>query len=40
VAFANAEGGVIAVGLHDGVVEGLTPKQNNHARQTGVTPLH
>lgn len=33
VAMANAEGGVIIVGLHDGEVDGVTPKKVNDLRQ-------
>lgn len=36
VAFANAEGGVVVVGLHDGSVEGLSAKQVNDVRQAAI----
>ena len=36
VAFANAEGGTIVVGLHDGAVEGVSPAQVNAIRQTSL----
>lgn len=34
VAFANAEGGTVVIGLHDGHVEGVTTQQVNELRQT------
>lgn len=46
VAFANAEGGIVVVGLHGGVVEGITasPTQVNALRQAAidhtVPPVH
>ncbi|MCI1748761.1 MAG: putative DNA binding domain-containing protein [Acidipropionibacterium sp.] len=36
VAFANAEGGVIALGLSDGRVDGVSPEQANSFRQVVV----
>lgn len=36
VAMANAEGGVIVVGLHDGAVDGVTPNKVNDLRQASM----
>lgn len=36
VALANAEGGVIAVGLHDGAITGVTPDAENALRQAAA----
>lgn len=36
IAFANAEGGTIVVGLSKGIVDGITPKQDNALRQAAA----
>ncbi|MCL2788203.1 MAG: putative DNA binding domain-containing protein [Micrococcales bacterium] len=36
VAFANAEGGYLVVGIHDGVAEGVTPAKANEIRQVAM----
>jgi ATP-dependent DNA helicase RecG len=36
VAFANAEGGYLAIGIHDGVVEGVGPARANDIRQAAM----
>lgn len=36
IALANAEGGVIVVGLHDGSFEGVGPQLENDARQASI----
>ena len=36
VAFANAEGGVIVVGIHNKTLEGMTPEQINECRQASI----
>lgn len=40
VAFANAEGGRVAVGLRSGIVEGVSPTQANALRQASVDFTH
>ena len=36
VAFANAEGGYLVIGIHDGVVDGVTPTRANEIRQAAL----
>ena len=36
VAFGNAEGGHLVVGIHDGVIEGVTPARANEVRQAAI----
>ena len=36
VAFANADGGVLVIGLHDGSVDGVSPKRLNELRQVAL----
>jgi len=36
VAFANAEGGYLVIGVHDGVIEGVSPARANEIRQAAL----
>ncbi|QGH70066.1 helix-turn-helix domain-containing protein [Pseudactinotalea sp. HY158] len=36
VAFANAEGGHVVIGIHDGQIDGVTPQQLNSLRQAPI----
>ena len=36
MAFANAEGGYIAIGIHDGVIDGVAPTAANNIRQAAM----
>ncbi|MFY9262306.1 MAG: helix-turn-helix domain-containing protein [Actinomycetaceae bacterium] len=40
VAFANAEGGVIAIGFSDGKIEGVIPKAINDIRQAAIDHMN
>ena len=35
-AFANAEGGTLVVGLHDGRIDGVSPQAENAIRQAAI----
>lgn len=40
VAMANAEGGTVAIGFHDGTVDGISPAKINDFRQTSIDRTH
>ena len=40
VAMANADGGVLVVGLHDGLVEDVPPQRRNELRQVALDFTH